>query len=109
MCLKHLLTTFVEATKMTFDSTYPEADFRDIHVSMEYPIKKEDYPSIWVDYEDTAQLQIAGVKHGGLTAPVDEGLVRPFTRWRFSGSASFTVVALTSLECAGLFDEMVRV
>lgn len=105
--LTHLLTTLVEATKTTFDGTYPEPDFRGVHVSMEYPIKPQDYPSIWVDYEDTQQLQIAGVKHRELT-PITDGL-RPFTRWRFGGYASFTVVALTSLECARLYDEMVRV
>lgn len=107
--LTHTKTMLVEAMKRTFDQEYPEPDFRSARVSIEYPVEPQHYPGIWVDYEDTAPLQIAGINHRETTDGNTDGVVRPFTRWKFSGYASFTVVALTSLERDRLFDEVVRV
>jgi len=109
MYLTVLKTALVEALLTTFDEDYPEPDFRRVHASMEYPVDAQHYPGIWVDYDDTAQLQIAGINHRELSVPGPSGAVRQFTRWRFAGVASFTCVALSSLECARLYDEMVRV
>lgn len=105
-----LKTALVEGIKVVFDQDYPEPDFRGIHASIEYPVEQTDYPGIWVDYSDTAALQIAGIHHrekGPVSA--DGTSQRIFTRWKFTGYASFTVVALTSLERDRLYDEIVRV
>ena len=105
-----LKTALVEGIKVVFDQDYPEPDFRGIHASIEYPVEQTDYPVIWVDYSDTAALQIAGIHHrekGPVSA--DGTSQRIFTRWKFTGYASFTVVALTSLERDRLYDEIVRV
>lgn len=104
-----LKTMLVEATKKTFDQNYPEEDFRDVHISIEYPVDKQHYPGIWIDYSDTAPLEIAGIKHREYTEAGPGGQRRQVTRWKFTGYASFTVVALSSLERDRLFDEMVRV
>jgi hypothetical protein len=105
--LTHLKTALVMALKQTFDSNYPESDFRNMHVSIEYPVSKAAYPSIWVDYEDSGKLTIAGIRH---TEVLTEGNdIRFITRWRFSGYAQFTVVALSSLERDRLYDELVRI
>lgn len=107
--LVHLKTMLVEAMKRVFDQEFPEEDFRDINVSIEYPTEPQHYPGIWVSYSDTQPLQIAGIDHHEFTPPTPEGYRRRFTRWRFAGYASFTLVALTSLERDRLFDEVVRV
>jgi hypothetical protein len=104
-----LKTMLVDAIKQTFDQNYPEPDFRGLHVSIEYPIDKMAYPSIWVDFQDTGSLQIAGINHREFSQPGEGGVVRRYTRWRFSGYAQFTVVALTSLQRDRLYDELVRV
>jgi hypothetical protein len=77
---------------------------------MEYPVDTQQYPSIWVDYDDTQALLKAGIRHEETISPVDNTtVVTPFTRFRFQGYISMTVVALTSLERDRLFDEIVSV
>jgi hypothetical protein len=104
MYLTHLKAMIVGAIKTTFDDQYPVSQFRDVWSSIEYPIQKQNYPGVWVDYEDARKLEIAGIAHQE-TDP--EG--RPFTRWKFGGYATFTVVAFSSLERDTLYDELVRV
>lgn len=109
MYLTKVKTLFLEGLKQTFDQFYPEPDFQNVHIDMEYPVDPQDYPSIWIDYEDTQDLLQAGVGHLEYVDPDTDTARAPFTRWRFQGYASITVVALTSLERDRLFDEVVRV
>lgn len=109
MYLVPLKTLIVEAVSEQFDQDYPEADFRSIHVSIEYPVQEQEVPSVWVDYDDTAPLQIAGIHHREFTEPGPQGERRRFTRWKFAGTISITVVALSSLERDRLYDELIRV
>lgn len=109
--LKTLVTT---ALRSTFGPDYPNPDFASAWVSIEYPVEQQAYPSIWVDYADTANLVRAGVDHleeqvfAGV-GPGGSDITRQYTRWKFTGVISLTVVALTSLERDRLYDEMVRV
>jgi len=109
MYLAPLKTMLSESLRNTFNANYPIVDFRNTHCSIEYPIDSQNYPGIWVDYEDTDALQIAGIDHKESNEPDDDDLVNRYTRWKFSGYASYTVVALTSLERDRLFDELIRV
>lgn len=97
-----------EALEQTFDAEYPNARFRSVHCSIEYPIEKQEYPSIWVDYEDSTSLAVAGVSHTEYF-PDGHGNFTTGTRWRFQGYISLTLVALTSQERDELYDELVRV
>lgn len=106
--LVRLLTLLVEALKITFDDNYPTEDFRNVLVSLEYPAKKENYPSIWVDFDPTGELETVGIDHHEIATDDDDAMHR-FERWRFQGYASFTIVSFTSWERARLFDEVVRV
>jgi hypothetical protein len=109
MYIAPLKTILVEALKTTFDMSYPTADFRNVHVGIEYPVDPQEYPSIWIDYDDTQDLIKAGISHLETVDPVTNLAREPFTRWRFTGYISITVVAMTSLERDLLFDEVVRV
>lgn len=109
MYITALKTLLVESLKLTFDNLYPEPEFRGTHVDLEYPVDAQKYPSIWVDYDDTQPLLRAGVGHLETAHPVTGVTVAPFTRWRFQGYVSLTMVAMTSLERDRLFDEVVRV
>lgn len=110
MFITNLKTALVEGLKRTFDAEYVDDDFRNIHVSIEYPVDRQSYPGIWVDFDIEGQLENVGVDHREYAEVSEaEGTTRRVTRWRFQGYASFTVVALTSLERDRLFDEMVRV
>lgn len=108
--LTHLKTVAREAMATTFDDDYPITDFQSLLVSIEFPNKAEAYPSIWVDFTPTGDLQNAGIGHFEEGHPHGEGGdPKRFQRWRFAGTLSYTGVALTSLECDMLFDEIVNV
>lgn len=106
MYLAPLKTLLVEAVKRTFDDNYPIVEWRNVKVGIEYPIDPQDYPGIWVDYDDVEPLKIVGVGHIEFQ---DTNLgPRPFSRWKFSGYASYTIVALSSFERDRLYDEFVK-
>lgn len=109
MYLVKTKTMFVEALTETFDQFFPNPDFQQVHIGVEYPVDPQKYPSIWIDYEDTEDLVQAGVAHIETVDPDTQTDRAPFTRWRFQGYVSITVVAMTSLECDRLYDEVVRV
>ena len=109
MYLAALKTTLLEAVQKTFDREYLIPEFRNIHASLEFPMKEQHYPGIWVDFVPIGSLQIAGVAHREYAVATDDQGARRFTRWKYQGEATFTLVALTSLERDRLHDEMVRV
>jgi hypothetical protein len=102
--LKTALTT---AFKRVFDAEYTVEQFRNIRVSMEYPVEPQHYPGLWVDYDDTGSLVNAGVAHSEVE--VSGSTTSRYLRWKFSGYLSVTVAALTSLERDRLYDEVVKV
>jgi hypothetical protein len=106
MYLTHTKAALTEALRATFDADYPQTDFRNILVSIEYPIKQIDYPSIYVEFDESDQLAIAGINYIEITRTPDA--VTKATRWRFYGTATLTCVALSSLERDRLYDEVVR-
>ncbi len=97
----------VEATKATFDDGFRSPAFRNVWVSMEYPDTESSYPGIWVDFTPTADLQVAGINHVEWTP--GDAAPHKITRWRFAGLATFTLVAMTSLERDRLTDALVSV
>lgn len=102
--LRTLKTALVVAMQKTFDNQYPDERLRSLRVSIEYPIEKQDYPSIWVNFEESGSLQNAGIAH----TEYDED-DRPFQRWTFEGDATYTIAAFSSLERDRIYDEIVRV
>ncbi len=108
MYMSLLKTAFVEALQRTFDASYPVTDFRNVLVSVEFPIKQSAYPSLWVNYEDTQELSVAGIGHTEyITASSGETYSQ--TRWRFGGTLTITIVAMSSRERDRLYDEVVKV
>jgi hypothetical protein len=97
----------IEALHAAFDAQYPVQEFRGLHCSLEYPIKKVDLPEVWVRYSDTGPLRQSGVAHVEDVHPVSGGRVPPYTRFRFQGSWEFIVVALSSVERDRLYDELI--
>lgn len=108
-----LKTSLVDAWKTTFaQSGYPVEDFGPddegpgVHVSIEFPAKPQDYPGVWIDYEPIS-THIIGVDHKEYIDSITSGMKTAITRWRFEGNASFTIVALSSLERDRLYDEVI--
>lgn len=76
-------------------------------VSIEFPVEQSAYPGVWVQYADNAEISIAGIGH--VESTVVGGQLAQCSRWKFSGSVSLTLVALTSLQRDRLFDLFVKI
>lgn len=94
--------------RSVFTTTYPEPDFRAVNISIEYPVKQADYPGLWIQYEDNDELVTAGIGHVEYVHNSNNTFT-PVHRWRFKGTVTITVSALSSLERDRLYDEVVRV
>lgn len=87
----------------------------DVTVDMEYPIQKENYPGIWVQFSFSEIVQ-AGIGHEPLVrqvlAPATENTPEvvnwePVREIQFKGRVTLTIVALTSLERDRLADAVI--
>ena len=109
MFLTHSKALLVDTLRTIFDERFPEPGFRDLWVSIEYPVDQSAYPGIWVDFVPSTDLQVAGIGHEEFSEPDEAGTVLSLTRWRFAGMIHLTCVALTSQERDLLVDEVIRV
>jgi hypothetical protein len=108
MYMVELTTVLTQALKATFNSNYPSGQFQDLHISPEFPILRENFPAIWVDFEPTADIHTGGISQLLWTPPVD-GITHMYQIWQFLGYATFTIMSLSSLERDKLFDEVVKI
>jgi hypothetical protein len=107
--MKELVSLLTQAVRLTFNSNFPVPEFQNLHVSPEFPILREDYPAIWVDFEPTGAIETAGIGDVFLyTTPDENDVVHRYKKWLFRGYATYTIMALTSLERDRLFDEVVK-
>lgn len=108
MYLKPTLTIIVEALREVFSDSYPNSDFRNINITPEFPIQEHDFPAIWVEFSDTDPFERVSIDHREWMLG-DDGECHEVNRYMFGGELSFTCAALTSLELARLYDELIRV
>jgi hypothetical protein len=104
--LRTIKTTAVQAVQQSFTSRYPEPDSgggtsEQPFVSIEYPVEEAQYPAVWVDFE-TSELRTVGIAY-----TQTDSRNNAYARWRFTGHAVFTIVAMTSNECDMIYDQMV--
>ena len=112
MYLVALKTAVVEALASVFTDTHPNPDFRGKNkpkVSIEYPVDQSHYPGVWVQYADDSEVSIVGIGHVEMSTDTTAGTVSQGSRWKFSGSVTMTIVALSSFERDRLYDEVVRI
>lgn len=110
MYVSAVKTIIREALLATFDDQYPNEQFQNTHVELDYPITNQEYPAIFISYEDSDDLRKVGIHHVETVDPDTQADVQAFTRWMFKGNVSLTVVSIaTALERDELYDEMIRV
>lgn len=87
----------------------------DVTIDMEYPIAKESYPGIWVQFS-FSEITQAGIGHEPLIRRVlteatedtpEEVNWEPVREFQFKGRVTLTIVALTSLERDRLADAVI--
>lgn len=103
-----LLTTLTKAMRETFDEDYAKDEFTAPGIGVDFPIKRENYPAIWIDFSPSAPTQIAGVDHKE-DEVLNGGYIQQKTRWTFAGQVTFTVLTMSSFERYRLIDEVIRV
>jgi len=77
-------------------------------VDLEYPLKEEKYPGIWVQFS-LSKLQRAGIAQELMNKnETDPDWINwePIREWSFEGRVSLTIVALTSLERDRIADKL---
>lgn len=110
MYISPLKTIIVEGLRETFDDLYPNAYFRNVNVELDYPVENQEYPAIFVSYDDASPLRRAGISMVEYKSPTTGNEVLPFARWHFQGNISITVVSIaTALERDELYDQVVGV
>ena len=85
-----------------------------ITVDMEYPIEKENYPGVWVQFSFNEIVQ-AGIGHEPLIRTVipavgttpETVIWEPIREFAFKGRVTLTIVALTSLERDRIADAVI--
>jgi hypothetical protein len=87
-----------------FGHAYPD-DFQELNVTIDYPARQQDYPAVWVNFDDSGSVRRAGINHKEIVTLEDGD--HEVTRWLFQGDVSFTVGALSSLERDRLYDALV--
>ncbi|AON96886.1 hypothetical protein BI081_gp221 [Mycobacterium phage Tonenili] len=80
----------------------------EVNVDMEYPMKQEQYPGIWVQFSFSKLLN-SGIGHELLLKTVEGDDINwePVRELQFEGRVSLTIVALTSLARDRLADGVV--
>lgn len=87
----------------------------DVTVDMEYPIEKENYPGIWVQFS-FSEITQAGIGHEPLIRTVVTPATstaaevvnwEPIREFQFKGRVTLTIVALTSLERDRIADAVI--
>lgn len=117
MFIRPLKTALTLGLRNTFDEAHPAETWLKygkgdgtgrLNVSIEFPIEEQAYPGIWVDFEPTQEIRIAGINHREYIEQED-GSFAEVQRWRFAGMVSYTVVAMSSAVRDRLFDEVVNI
>lgn len=78
-------------------------------IDLEYPVKKEHYPGIWVGFSFT-KLVPSGIAHELMHKNTDDPEWtnwEPVREWMFEGRISLTIVALSSLQRDRISDAFV--
>lgn len=80
-------------------STMTSSDPTDIHVDMEYPMRRESYPAVWVQFSLTS-LETPGLGHIVIDPETGDSL----QEFMFQGRVMLTLLALTSIQRDRLAD-----
>ena len=77
-----------------------------VYVDLEYPMKKEQYPGVWVQFSFT-KLNRAGISHEVWVQDKDMNWT-PIQEWMFNGRVTLTIVALRSRERDRIADTIIN-
>ena len=98
--------TLVSALRSVFSDDYPDPQLKNLYVSTTFPIKREEFPAVIVEYKESS-VQNAGVAHIEEIYDANFNTV-PLKHFRFEGSINFTCYALSPLDVDILSDSVME-
>lgn len=98
--------TLVSAMRTVFSSQYPDPQLRDLYISTTFPLKREEFPAIILEYKENS-VENAGVGH--IEEIYDDNFnIVPLKHFRFDGSIVFNCYALSPLDIDILTDSVME-
>lgn len=98
--------TVVKGLRRVFGPTYQEKQLRDLRIVTEYPLTRQEYPAIIVDFADRENRD-AGIGHQEIFFDPN-GILRVWGHRRFEGSITFRCYGLTPLDRDIMYDALVE-
>jgi hypothetical protein len=102
----YIKKTTVRALQAAFQSDYYDEQFKNLRVTLEYPLDRANWPAILVSYRE-AWVRNAGLAHQEYLYDTN-GELRAFQHSMFKGALSFEVLALSPLDRDILSDSIVE-
>ena len=99
--------TVVTALRSAFTDAYPEQDFQNLNVAVDYPLTEIEYPAIICRYQEYT-IPNAGVGHREYF-PDPYGNLREWNHRRYEGSMEFSIYALSTLDRDVLSDALIEI
>ena len=100
--IESIKTTIINSLRTTFDGNYPDPQFRNMYISLEYPLLQNHYPGLWVKFSFT-KIQSVGVGSSFVNVPTNS----KYKMWFFEGRTIIQVFAMTSLERDKMADSLI--
>lgn len=105
---RFIVVTLIEALRQVFNGSYDrDPQFQDLRITHTYPLKKLDYPTIVVSY-DNGSVYNAGVGHEEWFDDASN-IFRKWHHSRFEGNVNFEILALSPVDLDILADALTEV
>lgn len=98
--------TVVKGMRRVFTGAFQEKQLRNLRIVTEYPLSRQEYPAIIVDFNDSENRD-AGIGHREIFYDPN-GILRMWGHRRFSGSITFRCFGLTPLDRDIIYDAVVE-
>lgn len=98
-----LKSAFIRALRAAFSDSYPNNLMKQISISMEYPMREELYPAVWV------QFSFRDLQKLGINPQYFDEDGREFHVWSFTGRITVNILALANKERDEIASEIIQV
>lgn len=96
--------TLVSALRTVFSNEYPDPQLQNLYISVEHPLKREQFPAVIVSYDESS-IRNVGVGHVEELQD-DDFLTIPAKHFMFEGSIRLQCYALSPLDLDVLSDSV---
>lgn len=99
---RYVKRVVIDALRSVFTNVYPDPQFRNLNIALEYPLKRELFPAIVVNFDESRVLN-TGVGHVEFSS-----INQKFFHYMFEGALELRILTLTPLDRDVLSDSIVE-